>query len=140
MTRQKPVDASGRLRRCCGRPDQGDAPVRPSGSPRWALITFWVCFVGLLILLSQAAFGHDEFRCSQDSYRSATGMDCCSARSDCAPVSTATAWEARLGSQIEITRDGVTRTAIVNAIHPSCDDHGRSWACTTGCIFRTTGF
>ena len=96
-----------------------------------------------------AAWGHEEFRCTSASYRNATGMDCCSASTDCVRVPNETAYEARIGSEITATFRRVetpwavypaeTRNVTISAVHPSCDDHGWSWVCKPGCLFRSTG-
>ena len=140
VARQKPVDLEGRYRAAYGSKSPPTPSVAPSSGPRWALIAFWIALVSLLALLSNAAFATSGWwRCGNGPHLNANGMDCCSIV-DCTPVSTEAAFEARIGSQVEITRDGVTRTVIINAIHPSCDPQGHSWACTTGCLFRATGF
>ena len=103
-----------------------------------------ICAIFLIAL--SAAFGHDEFRCSSDSYRNAMGMDCCSAKTDCTTIPNETAYTARVGGEVEASfqswqaAPAETKSVIVTAIHPSCDDHGWSWMCRTGCLFRVAGF
>ena len=92
------------------------------------------------ILISFAALATSGWwRCGNGPHLNASGVDCCSIV-DCAKVSTEAAFGAKIGSPIDVVIDGATRTVIVNAIHPSCDDQGYSWACQTGCLFRATGF
>ena len=146
MTRRKPVDVEGRYRAAYNHPGGRDANVQPPDAPRWALIVFWIALVALLGLVAKSAFGHEEFRCSSASYRNINGMDCCSAKTDCVPIKNEVAFEARIGLPVEATfpsslfSPSEIRSVTVNAIHPSCDDHGWSWICKTGCLFRAAGF
>ena len=76
--RQKPVDVEGRFRAAYGLSRYQEAPVRPSGGPRWALILFWVSFVTLLALLSNTAFGHGDAQwIAAGGYKDAFGSSCC---------------------------------------------------------------
>ena len=115
------------------------------GLPGWVALAFLLAVAVILIAVS-TALAHDEFRCSAAPYRSATGMDCCSAQTDCVMIPQATAFEARVGSSIEAafpawgSYRAETRAVVVNVIHPSCDDHGWSWMCRSGCLFRAGDF
>ena len=139
--RQKPVDVEGRFRAAYGPSRYQEAPVRPPGGPRWALILFWVALVALLAMLSSAAFGTSgNWRCGDGPHKNVNGMDCCDVR-DCAPVANELAWTAKVGSQVDVILNGTARPMIVNTIFPSCDPAGKSWGCPiTGCLFRATGF
>ena len=142
--RQKPVDVEGRFRAAYGPSRYQEAPVRPPSGPRWALVTFWIAFTVLLAVLSSAAFGTSGYwRCGDGPHRNVNGMDCCDLR-DCVPISNELGWTAKVGSQVEVTirdgRDVWTHPVTINTIYPSCDASGRSWICTTGCLFRAPGF
>ena len=91
-----------------------------------------------LILIAMAVLAHGEFRCGQQTYLTATGGDCCN-NLDCVPVPNEIAWAARVGTPIDLDLRGTRRSVVVNIVHPSCDDHGRSWGCPSGCLFRAIG-
>lgn len=137
---RKPVDAEGRYRAAYGPAGRRDTHQRPSGGPRWALVWFWISFVALLALLSNAAFGTSGYwRCGNGPHVNVNGMDCCDV-TDCAIVPNEIAWPAKVGSQVEVVLNGMVRTMIVNTVFPSCDPNGKSWGCPiAGCLFRSTG-
>lgn len=102
----------------------------------WAL-----ALASAAVLVAMAvAFAHNEFRCGSVAYKNANGGDCCSANQDCYPIPNEVAWPARIGDRLELPAASAWRSVVVNMIHPSCDEHGQSWLCYSGCLIRTTGF
>ena len=134
----KPVDAEGRFRAAYDADHPRDAPAQPrhglAGKIIWAVAA--ACAVILAAMAALATSG--PWRCGPGPHVNVNGMDCCSII-DCAPVPNEIAWPARIGSQIEVVINGLVRTATVSAIYPSCDEQGRSWGGTTGCLFRGSG-
>ena len=136
---RKPVDAEGRFRAAHDLGRSRDAPARPRGGLAGKII-WGVALACAAILIAMAALATSgPWRCGNGPLVNVNGMDCCSV-ADCAPVPNEAAWSARVGSQIEVTIRGMTRSVTIDTIFPSCDDRGQSWACTTGCLFRATGF
>ena len=75
-------------------------------------------------------FGHSAGHDWRIKYTNEYGDACCD-EIDCREIKTNVALRLRLG---ELTRVGELGLTPVNAIHPTQD--GRSWVCTTGCLFR----
>lgn len=73
-----------------------------------------------------------------NDFRNASGVLCCN-RSDCTPVAHAVVWQAGVGSRVEVPLPSGAETATINIVHASRDPEGRSFACTTGCLFRVPG-
>ena len=90
----------------------------------------------LVLILAVDALGHDVFKC-EGTYRSASGVECCAANVDCHKIPNDVAWNAKVGDTLPLNS---IQTMIVNIIHPSCDPDGHAWACSTGCLFRPSGF
>ena len=102
-------------------------------------IVWGIVIASAIILIALAALAHDEFRCGPGPYKSAGGGDCCAANRDCHPIDNDAAWSAVIGSRIDLPSQSAWRSMTVSVIHPSCDDHGRPWACWSGCLFRGPG-
>lgn len=101
-------------------------------------VAFAVILFGIVVIdaLGQEYHGHD-FKCS-GVYTNARGLECCTANRDCFRVPSDVAWSAKIGDELPLP--GPVKSMIVNAIHPSCDPQGHAWACTTGCLFKPSGF
>lgn len=71
-------------------------------------------------------------------YVNSTGTRCCDS-TDCGVIQDDVAWRSGLGDDLTVTIENRDRLAIVNVIFPSRDPFNRSFACTTGCLFRAIG-
>ena len=74
-----------------------------------------------------------------NNFRNAAGTLCCN-RTDCAPISIEEAWTKGIGSTVIVPLPTGPQAVVINIVHPSYDPDGKTWACTTGCMFRTSGY
>ena len=84
--------------------------------------------VGAIVFIGEIS--HSAERDWRATYLNQYGDACCD-DIDCREIRTKVALRLRLG---ELAKVGVLGLTPVNAIYPTQD--GRSWVCTTGCLFR----
>ena len=88
----------------------------------------FLAVAGILVFVWQA--GHSKQHDWRAELKNEYGAACCD-EVDCREIHPNAALRLRLG---ELARVGDLGLTPVNAIHPTQD--GRSWMCTTGCLFR----
>ncbi len=84
--------------------------------------------VGAIVFIGEIS--HSAERDWRATYLNQNGDACCD-DNDCREIRTKVALRLRLGELAKVGDLGLTP---VNAIYPTQD--GRSWVCTTGCLFR----
>ena len=107
------------------------------GGPFIAGVWVGAVLAALLLLFTRPSHGHEWIEAN--GLRNVNGVLCCN-RSDCAPIPHEVAWTARVGSTVIVPLLSGPQAAVINIVHASLDPEGRSFACTTGCLFRVSGY
>lgn len=106
---------------------------------RFIKLALLIVFLYVLIVAVFIKLGHGHEWIVQNNYRNVNGTLCCD-ETDCGYITNEQAWTAGIGSTVEVEIKGVKYNVVINSVFPSWDQQGRAVACTTGCLFRTSGY
>jgi len=111
-----------------------DLALSHVGSMKGFWFNVFLAIVRILVVVGAMVFMSEFSRAAEHDWRAyflnQQGTPCCD-EIDCREIQQDVALQLRLG---ELARVGEFIQTPVNAIHPTQD--GRSWVCTTGCLFR----